>query len=322
MRIEEAESEQELEEEAEHVSGNQATLWLLAVGLGALVVSLAQSLLVPVLADLPKQLNSDTATVQWLLTATLLVSAVAVPLLGRLGDMWGKRLMLLVAIGAMVVGSLITAVSDNVFVLIVGRAIQGVSSGAIPLGISLLATLLPKKRRASGMATISAMLGVGGALGLPFAGLIAEHGDFHTLFWVTAIAAAVAFAGILFFVPESHDPAGGRIDILGALLLAGALVALLLPLSEGSDWGWGSTRVIWLFVASAALFAAFGLWEARHHDPLVDLSSLGRRPILLTNIASSSSASLSSPHSLAPPPMSRCRRRPATASLPPPWSRA
>ncbi|GAA4166021.1 MFS transporter [Gryllotalpicola daejeonensis] len=286
MRVEEAESELRLESEAEQVSGGKATLWLVIIGLAALVVSLSQSLLIPVLAKLPAQLHSSTETIQWLLTSTLLVGAVAVPLLGRLGDMWGKRLMLLVAVGAMAVGSLVTAVSDNVSVLIVGRAIQGVAAGAIPLGISLLATLLPKKRRASAMATISAMLGVGGALGLPFAGLIAEHGDFHTLFWVTTIAAAVAFAAIIIFVPESHDPAGGRIDPVGAVLLAGALVALLLPLSEGSSWGWSSARVIWLFVASAVLFAAFGFWEARHKSPLVDLSSLGRRPILLTNIAS------------------------------------
>lgn len=286
MRVEEVEPEVQLDAEAEQVSGGRATLWLLIVGLGALVVSLAQTLLVPVLADLPQKLHSDTATVNWLLTSTLLVGAVAIPLMGRLADMWGKRLMLLVAIGAMVIGSVITAVSDNITVLIVGRAIQGAAGAAIPLGISLLATLLPKKRRASAIATISAMLGVGGALGLPFAGLIVEHSDFHMLFWITAAGAVVAFAGILFFVPESHDRAGGRIDALGAVLLAGALVSLLLPLSEGSDWGWSSARVIWLFVASAVLFAAFGLWEARHRDPLIDLSSLARRPILLTNITS------------------------------------
>ncbi|AYG03171.1 MFS transporter [Gryllotalpicola protaetiae] len=286
MQVAEAEAEEQLEVEAEHISGGKATLWLIIVGLGALVVSLAQTLLVPVLADLPETLHSDTATVNWLLTSTLLAGAVAIPFLGRLADMWGKRLMLLVALGAMVVGSLVTALSDNITILIVGRAIQGVAGAAIPLGISLLATLLPKRRRASAIATISAMLGVGGALGLPFAGLIVQHWDFHMLFWITAVGAAVAVLGILIWVPESHDRQGGRVDVAGALLLAGALVALLLPLSEGSDWGWGSARVIWLFAAAAVLFAAFGLWEARHKAPLVDLSSLARRPVLLTNIAS------------------------------------
>ncbi|WP_243062777.1 MFS transporter [Humibacter sp. RRB41] len=286
MQIELAESERRLEADAATVGRGRSALWLTAIGLGALVVSLAQSLLIPVLSDLPKQLNTSAEAVQWLLTSTLLVSAVAVPLMGRLGDMFGKRLILLVAIGAMVVGSLITALSDNITVLIIGRAIQGLSAAAIPLGISLLATLLPKERRASSMALISAMLGVGGALGLPFAGLVAETGDFHVLFWVTAVAAAVAFIAIMFLVPEPHDTAGGRLDLLGAILLAVALVALLLPLSVGSDWGWGSAPVIILFVVAALSFAAFGFWEVRHKAPLVDLASLSHRPILLTNIAS------------------------------------
>ena len=284
--VEEAQVEGRLDSDAMRVGRGRSALWLAAIGLGALVVSLAQSLLIPVLPGLPKQLNTSSEAVQWLLTSTLLVSAVAVPLMGRLGDMFGKRLILLVAIGAMVVGSLITALSNDITVLIVGRAIQGLSAAAIPLGISLLATLLPKERRASSMALISAMLGVGGALGLPFAGLVAESGDFHLLFWITAAAAAVAFLAIMFLVPEPHDPAGGRVDLLGALLLAVALVALLLPLSEGADWGWGSVPVIVLFVVAALCFAAFGLWELRVMAPLVDLASLARRPILLTNIAS------------------------------------
>lgn len=268
------------------VRRGRSMLWLAAIGLGALVVSLAQSLLIPVLPELPDRLGASSAAVQWLLTATLLVSAVAVPLMGRLGDMFGKRLLLLVALGAMVVGSLITALSNDLPVLIVGRAIQGVSSAAIPLGISLLATLLPKERRASSMALISAMLGVGGALGLPFAGLVAEHGDFHLLFWITGTAAAVALVAVLTLVPEPRDRSGGRVDLLGAVLIAGALVALLLPLSEGGSWGWGSVPVIALFVLSAVLFLVFGLWERHHRDPLVHLRSLARRPILLTNIAS------------------------------------
>ncbi len=284
MRAEE--SEAELENEAEYVTGGKARLWLVTIGLRALIVSLSQSLLIPVLPALPAQLNTSSETVQWLLTSTLLVAAVAVPVMGRLGDMWGKRLMLLVAVAAMLVGSLITALSNDVVILIIGRSIQGISAAAIPLGISLLATLLPRNRRATAMATISAMLGVGGALGLPFAGLLAESGDFHVLFWVTAAGSAIAFVGILTLVPEPRDAAGGRVDILGALLLGGALITLLLPLSDGSDWGWGSFTTIILFVAAAVLFVLFGLWEIRHTAPLVDLRSIGRRPILLTNIAS------------------------------------
>ncbi|WP_034509873.1 MFS transporter [Blastococcus sp. URHD0036] len=259
--------------------------WLLFVGLGALVVSLAQSLLIPVLATLPATLDTSADTVQWLLTSTLLVAAVSVPLFGRLGDMFGPRRMLLVAIGALVVGSVVTATSTNVAVLIAGRAIQGVSAAAIPLGIGLLSSLLPRERSGSAIALISAMLGVGGALGLPFAGIIAEHFDFHVLFWITGAAAAMAFAGIWLAVPESPFRSGGRVDVIGAVLLAGTLVSLLLPLAEGSDWGWSSGKTIGLLALAVVLLVAFGWSQTRIASPLVDLSTLRRRPLVLTNIA-------------------------------------
>ncbi len=260
--------------------------WLLFVGLGALVVSLAQSLLIPVLATLPATLDASADTVQWLLTSTLLVAAVAVPLFGRLGDMFGARRMLLVAVAALAVGSLLTALTSNVALLIVGRGIQGISTAAIPLGISLLSRLLPRERAGGAIALVSAMLGVGGALGLPFAGIIAEHFDFHALFWVTGVAAVVAFLGILFVVPEAPGQTGGRVDLVGAVLLAGALVSLLLPLAEGSDWGWSSGRVIGLFVLAVAFAAAFGWSQTRIGNPLVDLTTMRRRPIVMTNLAS------------------------------------
>ena len=183
--------EQHDAEIAAHTSPRRATLELVIVGLGALAVSLAQSVLVPVLAILPARLHTSAGNVSWLLTSTLLVAAVSVPIMGRLGDMFGKRLMLLVALGALTLGSLITAMTDNIGLLILGRAIQGVSAAAIPLGISLLAALMPRERVGSSIALISAMLGVGGSLGLPLAGFVAEHADFHALFWITAAAGLI-----------------------------------------------------------------------------------------------------------------------------------
>lgn len=268
------------------VSIGRGRVWLFFVALGALAVSLSQSILVPVLPVLPAELGTSAESTQWLLTSTLLVGAIAVPFVGKLGDMFGKRLMLLVALGTLVGGSILTAVTSNIALLIIGRAVQGVSLAAIPLGISLLSTLLPRERAGSAIALISAMLGVGGALGLPLAGLVAQSSDFHILFWITAAAGIIAFFGVLLLVPESPSRTGGRIDFLGALLLSLALVSLLLPLAQGRTWGWGSFLVIGLFVLSLILFACFGWWQTRSADPLVDLAALRRRPILLTNIAS------------------------------------
>lgn len=276
-------AEQEIRE---HTSPGRARLELVVVGTGALTVSLSQSVLVPVLPILPDELHTSASNAEWLLTTTLLVGAVAVPVMGRLGDMFGKRLMLLVCMAFLTIGSLIDAVTSNTAILLVGRAFQGAAFAAISLGISLLSTLLPRERVPSAIALISAMLGVGGSLGLPLAGVVAEHADFHTLFWITGIAGAASFVATLVIVPESPLRTGGRIDYLGTVLLSAALVALLLPLAQGNDWGWGSPVTIGLLVAAAVFLTLFIAVEKRTAEPLVDLKATSRRPIVLTNVAS------------------------------------
>lgn len=252
------------------------------------LVALTQTLLVPVLPEIQANLGSTTTGTQWLLTSTLLVAAIAVPVFGRLGDLYGKRLMLMVSIAALVIGSLICALAgDNLVVMIVGRAITGASSAAIPLGISLIGTVLPPHRAGTGIALVSATLGVGGALGLPLAALVAQHADYHVLFWICVAGGAAAFAGIRWAV--AADPArsdAGRIDLRGTVLLSVTLVCLLLPLSQASTWGWGDPRTLGLLVASAVALVVFVAVERRTTSPLVDVVSNARPALLLTNIAS------------------------------------
>ena len=178
---------------AAHTSPARARLELLLVGMAAFAVSLSMSLLVPVLPLLsgPEGLipsHPSQGAAEWLLTSTLMAGAVAVPLFGRLGDMFGKRRMLIIATWLLVVGSIVSGVTSNLGLMVAGRAIQGMSMPAIPLGISLLAALLPRDKVGSAVALISAMLGVGSALALPIGGLVGEHADYHWLFWITAIA--------------------------------------------------------------------------------------------------------------------------------------
>ncbi|MDT3444599.1 MFS transporter [Pseudofrankia sp. BMG5.37] len=267
-------------------SPGRARLELLAVGLAALMVSMAQGLLVPVLPILPAELHTSQTNAEWLLTSTLLVAAVAVPVFGRLGDMFGKRLMLLIAVAALTVGSLICALTNDVGLMIAGRALQGASGAAIPLGISLLSSLLPRERAGSAIALISAMLGVGTALSLPVAGVIGEHADFHVLFWITCVGGVIAFASVLGLVPEAPNRSGGRVDLVGTALLSAALVALLLPLAETANWGWGSARVLGLLALAVVLLVALVVAERRVRGPLVDIATLRRRPLVLTNLAS------------------------------------
>ncbi len=273
--------------DTDHVtSPARARAELLVVGVGAFTVSLTQSLLIPVLPILPGRLHRSMADVEWLLTVTLLVGAVAVPLFGRLGDMFGKRRMLLAALALLIAGSLLDAVTNDLVLLIIGRAIQGASIAAIPLGISLLSAQLPPARVPAAISLISSMLGVGGALGLPLAGLIAEHADYHVLFWLTAAIGAASLAATVVVVPESAGKSGGRIDFVGGALLTATLVALLLPLAQGSVWGWTSGRTLGLLGTAALLAVVLVAVELRIRSPLVDMRATARRPVLLTNLAS------------------------------------
>jgi MFS family permease len=259
---------------------------LAVVSLAGLLASLTQSLLIPVLPKITTDLHSSTGDVQWLLTSTLLVASVAVPVAGRLGDLYGKKVTLIAAAAALCVGSLVSALSGGLVPMIVGRAIVGVSMAVIPLGISLLSSILPRERASAGIALVSAMLGIGGALGVPMAAWIGEHADYHLLFWICAAGGALSVLGTWLLLSEPPGRSTGRLDLPGTVVLAGALVCLLLPLSQAAGWGWSSPTTIGLLAAAAVLLVGFVIWERRAASPLVDVRVNAAPALLLTNVAS------------------------------------
>lgn len=256
------------------------------LALAGIVVALMQTLVIPIIPNLPEYLDADAGDTAWVITATLLAAAVATPMMGRLGDMFGKRRMLLISIGIMIVGSVIGALSSSVLPMIVGRALQGLAAGVIPLGISVMRDVLPPEKLAGAVATMSASLGVGGALGLPLAAALAEYADWHMLFWVSVIMGVVSAIAVIVVVPESKDRAEGSFDFGGALLLSGGLVALLLGVSKGADWGWGGTTTLVCFGVAAVLFILWVILELRLTYPLVDVRVAVRPQVLFTNVAS------------------------------------
>ncbi|MFF1821656.1 MFS transporter [Kribbella sp. NPDC058245] len=253
------------------------------LGSCGVLVSVSQTIVVPLLPLMPGITGSPAADVSWLLTVTLLTGAVFTPLLGRAGDMYGKRLVLLIALGSMVIGSLFCAMSSALPVLIVGRAFQGAAIAVVPLGISILRDELPARRVIPAIALMSSTLGVGAAFGIPAATLVVEYFNWHAMFWICVGLGVLDIILVVLVVPESVVRTSGRFDVLGALGLAAFLVCLLLAVSKAREWGAGPT--IALSVAAVAVVPLWVWYELKTVSPLVDLRVSARPAVLFTNLS-------------------------------------
>ncbi|WP_199255417.1 MFS transporter [Mycolicibacterium mengxianglii] len=256
---------------------------LCTAGIG---VSLMQTLMIPVIPDLPQLLDTSADNASWAITATLLVAAVATPVFGRLGDMYGPQRVLVVSALVLTAGAVVAATSHSLLPLIIGRGLQGFGMPIIPLGISVLRASVPADRVGSAMGMMSSSLGVGGALGLPLGAVIAENLDWHALFWFATGLGVICVAVFVTMVPHVPASSRDRFDPLGAVLLGAGLVCLLLPISKGGAWGWTSPTTLVLFGSAAVVLVLFGLWQLRYPSPIVDLRTTVRLPVLTTNVAS------------------------------------
>ncbi|QCC78564.1 MFS transporter [Nocardioides daphniae] len=251
-----------------------------------MAVALQQTLVVPLVPDMPQIFDTSADTASWLLTITLLTGAVATPIVTKLADMHGKRRMIVLALSVMVVGSLLLALTTSLVAAMVGRALQGLAAAVIPIGISVLRDELPPERVGFGIALMSATLGIGGALGLPLSGFLYEQAGWASLFWVSAAVTATILAAVVLVVPESPVRNPGNFDLVGAVVLSAALTALMLVISKGASWGWGSSTTLGLLVVSVLVFTAWVPMQLRRSEPMVDLRTAASRPVLLTNVAS------------------------------------
>ena len=246
---------------------------------------LLQSLVVPALPDLQAALHTSQRTVSWIFTAYLLSASVATPVLGRLGDMFGKERMLVVVLAALSAGSLVAALTSSIGVMIAARVLQGVGGAVFPLAFGIIRDEFPRERVPGAIGGISTLLGVGSGLGIVLAGPIVDHLSYHWLFWIPLVMTAIATVAKFLFVPESPVKTPGTVNFLAAGLLSGWLIALLLGVSEGADWGWTSARVVGLFVTAVILFAAWVAVERRARVPLVDVRLMRPPVVWWTNIS-------------------------------------
>lgn len=257
---------------------------VLYLSLGGLAFAVLQSLVAPALPVLAEDLAVSTADASWILTAYLLAASVLTPILGRLGDMVGKRRVLIGVLATLAVGTLVAALAPNLGVLIVARVLQGSAGAILPLSIGMVRDELPREKVSVTVGLLSAIFGVGAGVGIVAAGPIVDHLSWHWLFWLPLVLVVIALLGAVFGMKESPVRTPGRLDTLGAGILTVGLVSLLLAISKGQSWGWLETKTVSVFLLGVVALAAFVVVELRVSQPLIDIRLMTNRGVWATDL--------------------------------------
>jgi EmrB/QacA subfamily drug resistance transporter len=255
------------------------------LALAGAAYAMLQSTVAPALPVIQEELHASASATAWVFTGYLLSASVLTPIVGRLGDMFGKEHTLVIALAVLSLGVLMAALAKSIGMLILARVVQGSGGAIFPLAFGIIRDEFPPEKSAQGIALISAILGIGGGLGIVLAGPIISGFDYHWLFWFPLIVTVAATIATVFFIPESPVKSPGKVDWLGAALLSSWLVLLLLGITQTSTWGWGDPRVWGLIAAAAAMLGVWVRAEIRIREPLVDMAMMRIRGVWTVNAA-------------------------------------
>ncbi len=253
------------------------------LSIAAISYVLQQTLVVPALPDIQRDLHTTNTWTAWVFTGFLLTSAIFTPIMGKLGDMYGKKRLLVISMATFAAGTIVAALAHSITVLIVARAIQGVGGAIFPLSFGIIRDELPPERVGPGLGLLSATFGVGGGAGLVLSGVILQHGSWSSLFWVGLIPGVLALVAVAVLIPESPIRTPARIDWLGAVTLSAALGSLLVALSEGAKWHWLSPITLGVFALAIVFFVAWVAVELHVKEPLIDIGLMRDKSVFWAN---------------------------------------
>ncbi|MGA2835134.1 MAG: MFS transporter [Acidimicrobiales bacterium] len=255
---------------------------LVFVGLVVAVVSSLGAPLIPTVARIDRV---PLSTAQWVLTAALLSGALATPVMGRLADGSRQRAVIAVTLSVVLVGCVLAAVSTSFVVLVVGRGMQGVGMGLLPVNMAIARRNLDRVTTGRAVATLSVSTAIGAGLGYPITSTVAELFGVHAAYWFGAAVVASALAFAVAVLPARSPAAPVRFDIAGAVLLTLAVTGVSVVLSEGGNWGWGSTTTLGLVACCLLVLVVWVPLELRCDHPLVNLHHLSNRSVLMADVS-------------------------------------
>jgi MFS family permease len=264
----------------------RANVLLAVLALAGTVFAMMQALVIPALPRIQVSLHVNADGAAWISTAYLLSASILTPVIGRLGEVAGKRRMMLASLATFACGTLLCAVAGNIGELVAGRVIQGTAGGIYPLAFAIIRDRLPRERVAGAIGVVSSLLGIGGGLGLVLPGPIMTRLSYHWLFWLSLIVIAAALVLAARYIPaDGPSEAGAGVPWRSSLLLAAGLSSVLIAVAESASWHWGSVRTLGLLALGAVTLLAWRSVEARSASPLVDMSLMRLRGVWPANVA-------------------------------------
>lgn len=274
-------------------NGNNQWFILFLFASIAIIVMYVESMAFPSLPQVMADFGltpEDYALAAWIVTIYLVVGAVAIPIFGKLGDIYGKKKLLMIAMSIYCVGVTITGfsrdLSDSIYAMIAFRAFQGLGMTMFPLAFSIIRDEFPRDKIAIAQGVISAMFGVGTAVGFLLGGYVTDTWGWEWTYHTVVPFAVFLTLMVALTVKESPVRLNVKIDFLGAGLLAITLISFLVGVTESRNRGWGDALILTLLGISVVAVLAFSYWQTRAKEPLVRPALMKEKNIALTNIVS------------------------------------
>ncbi len=253
--------------------------------LGGFMAILDTSIVNIAIPKLESVFSVDTAEVQWVVTIYMLTLGVVVPLAGYLGERFGYRRIYVVSLTVFTIGSALSGLSWSLEVLTIFRVLQALGGGLImPITMAMVYRIVPRDRIGTAMGFWGLGIIVAPAIGPTLGGWLVEYVNWRLIFYINVPIGIVGVLLALGYVPKFPSRRLGSFDFMGFLLSAAGLFGLLLALSEGQTWGWGSEPIVLLLVGSVLLLTLFSLWELSIPHPLLDLRVFSRGSFTMANL--------------------------------------
>ncbi|MEE1618998.1 MDR family MFS transporter [Brachybacterium sp. J153] len=265
----------------------QGKLVFVGLMLGMFVASLSQTIVGPALPRIVAELGG-VEYYSWIATAAMLVSAVAVPIVGKLSDLYGRRWFYLGGLAVFMIGSILSGMATDFWFLVFARAVQGLGMGTLmPLSQTIIGDIIPPRQRGKYQGIMGAVFGVTSVVGPLIGGTVTDNLGWRWLFYLTLPIGIAAFVFILRFLHLPTSAQHGKVDYLGMITLTpGLVIGLLATTWGGNNYAWDSGVIIGMYAVAAAFLVAFVIIETRVEEPLLPMHLI-TRPVVALSVAAS-----------------------------------